>query len=96
MDRIDSQSPSGIAARLRMRAGSLATSAEPARPAVANAGGSGAARLKGVGLAGPEAPIDEARIGAIQTAIEQGRYPIEPEKAADAMIAAGYMLRNER
>lgn len=95
MDRIDSQGPGDIAARLRMRASSPVSSAEPAKPAVANAGGSGATRLKGVGLAGLEAPIDEARVGAIRTAIQQGHYPIEPEKAADAMIAAGYMLRNE-
>lgn len=96
MHRIDNQGPSGIAARLRMRADSPIASAEPAKPAVANAAGSGAARLKSIGLAGPEAPIDEARVGAIRTAIEQGRYLVEPEKAADAMIAAGYMLRNER
>ncbi len=96
MDRIDSNSPSGIAARLRMRAAAPVASSEPAKPAVADSDGPGATRLAGLDLAGADAPVDEARVGSIRAAIKQGHYLIEPQKIADAMIEAGFMLRNEQ
>lgn len=96
MDRIDRHSSNGVAARLRM---SVATPVRPAAhtgASVAAADRTSAPELTGVGLAGAEAPIDEARVGRIKAAIAQGQYLIEPHKTADAMIAVGFMLRNDR
>lgn len=39
-------------------------------------------------------PVDAERIKQIRQAIEEGRYPIVPTKVADAMIAAGLLLRS--
>lgn len=30
--------------------------------------------------------VDDARVGAIQSAIEEGRYAISPERVADALV----------
>ena len=40
-----------------------------------------------------EAPIDGDRIEVIRKAIETGQYPVVPAKIADALIAAGLLLR---
>lgn len=40
-----------------------------------------------------EAPIDTDRVATVRRAIESGNYPIVPAKIADAMIAAGILLR---
>lgn len=96
MDRINSQAPSEIAARLRTRTTAPVASTAPARSAASDVERSGASRLAGLDLAGAEAPIDESRVADIRAAIERGQYLIEPERTADAMIAAGFMLRNER
>lgn len=42
--------------------------------------------------AGP-APVDGDRVQVIRKAIESGTYPVVPAKIADAMIAAGLLLR---
>lgn len=39
-------------------------------------------------------PVDSDRVKQIRLAIEEGRYPIVPTKVADAMIAAGLLLRS--
>ena len=39
-------------------------------------------------------PVDADRVAEIRKAIEQGTYPIVPAKVADAMIAAGLLLRS--
>ena len=39
-------------------------------------------------------PIDAERVSQIRKAIEQGTYPLLPAKVADAMIAAGVLLRS--
>ena len=41
-------------------------------------------------------PIDSERVTAIRKAIENGSYPVIPTRIADAMIAAGIMLRSGR
>ena len=41
-----------------------------------------------------EPPVDAERIERIRKAIEQGDYPIDPAKIADAMITAGIVLRS--
>lgn len=43
--------------------------------------------------AGLAAPIDTDRVSEIEKAVAEGRYPIIPTKIADAMIAAGFLLR---
>ncbi|MCB2076107.1 MAG: flagellar biosynthesis anti-sigma factor FlgM [Novosphingobium sp.] len=40
------------------------------------------------------APVDAERVRAIRDAVESGTYPVVPAKIADAMIAAGIMLRS--
>lgn len=40
-----------------------------------------------------EAPVDTDRITQIRKALEQGTYPILPTKVADAIIAAGLLLK---
>lgn len=39
------------------------------------------------------APVDAERVQVIRKAIESGTYPVLPTKIADAMIAAGLLLR---
>jgi negative regulator of flagellin synthesis FlgM len=40
------------------------------------------------------APVDTDRVQEIRKAIEEGTYPIVPARIADAMIAAGVLLRS--
>lgn len=40
-----------------------------------------------------QAPVDVERVKVIRHAIETGSYPVIPTKIADAMIAAGMLLR---
>ena len=41
-------------------------------------------------------PVDAERVKMIRKAVETGTYPIIPAKVADAMIAAGMLLRTNR
>jgi negative regulator of flagellin synthesis FlgM len=41
-----------------------------------------------------QAPVDSERVATIRKAIESGNYPVIPMRVADAMIAAGYLLRS--
>ncbi|WP_260925002.1 flagellar biosynthesis anti-sigma factor FlgM [Novosphingobium sp. 9] len=43
-----------------------------------------------------EAPIDTERVATIRRAVESGNYPLVPAKIADAMIAAGMILRSPK
>lgn len=43
---------------------------------------------------GGAAPIDAERVATIRKAIDEGRYPVIPTRIADAMIAAGMLLRS--
>ena len=95
MDRIDIQGTNGVAARLRARGPAPVGRADRADPAAVDADQAAAAELSALGLAGAQAPIDQARVGRLRDAIEQGRYLLEPRKTADAMIASGFKLRNE-
>lgn len=40
------------------------------------------------------APVDVERVAQIRKAVEAGDYPLVPAKIADALIAAGMLLRN--
>ena len=39
------------------------------------------------GLVSGGAPVDGAKVAAIRAAIAQGRYPVDPERIAESMIA---------
>jgi len=43
-----------------------------------------------------QAPVDTDRVAMIRKAVESGNYPVVPAKIADAMIAAGMLLRTAR
>ncbi|KQM14805.1 flagellar biosynthesis anti-sigma factor FlgM [Novosphingobium sp. Leaf2] len=47
-------------------------------------------------LSAGEAPVDTDRVALIRKAVESGTYPVLPAKIADAMIAAGMLLRTAR
>lgn len=38
-------------------------------------------------LVGGGAPVDGAKVAAIRTAIAEGRYPVDPDRIAERMIA---------
>lgn len=42
------------------------------------------------------APVDADRVTEIKKAVETGKYPVVPAKIADAMIAAGVLLRSPK
>lgn len=93
MDRIDTQGPKGISSSLRAKGAATVVRAEPTTQVAA-----GAAKADGIALAsmisaGSEVPVDQERVAEIRKAVEQGHYPLTPVKIADAMIAAGYLLR---
>ena len=84
----------GISALSRIRAIGPA----PSRTADAARGG-GAKQASPVfapsaALAPGEAPVDADRVAEIRKAIEQGTYPVIPARVANAMIAAGFLLRS--
>ena len=76
----------------------------PERPAAApareSAGGnrSRAAESSAAAVlsAGAEAPVETARVELIRKAVAEGKYPVVPARIADAMIAAGYLLRTKK
>lgn len=41
-------------------------------------------------------PIDTDRVSVIRKAIQSGSYPVIPTRVADAMIAAGLLLRSAK
>ncbi|MCJ2184938.1 flagellar biosynthesis anti-sigma factor FlgM [Novosphingobium sp. 1949] len=43
-----------------------------------------------------EAPVDTDRVATIRKAVEDGHYPLVPTQIADAMIAAGVLLRSPK
>jgi negative regulator of flagellin synthesis FlgM len=45
--------------------------------------------------AGP-IPVDSERVTEIRKAVESGTYPLLPAKVADAIIAAGMLLRSPK
>lgn len=44
-------------------------------------------------FAAGQAPIDTDRVALIRKAVENGTYPVNPAKVADAIIAAKLLLR---
>lgn len=95
MDRIDTQGSKGISSGLRAKGAAPVVRAEPAAQVVVGVAKADSIALASMVSAGSEAPIDHERIAEIRKAIEQGHYPLTPMKIADAMIAAGYLLRTQ-
>ena len=89
--------PARLNAAQRLQAASVTPlqRAAPARPVANTAGRS--AQAPATALTGPtagaEAPVDADRVAEIRKAVEQGSYPLIPTRIADAMIAAGHLLR---
>lgn len=50
--------------------------------------------VRSAALDAGEPPVDFERIAEIRKAIERGNYPVIPMRVADAMIAAGLLLRS--
>ena len=67
---------------------------ETQSPAATAAGSAAQVERSSALDAGAKPPVDAERVKVIRHAIEQGTYPIVPAKIADAMIAAGMLLRN--
>jgi negative regulator of flagellin synthesis FlgM len=77
----------------------LARAAEVASPKSAVAAATvdaGATVEAGAALDPGQPPIDVDRVAKIRKAVETGTYPVVPAKIADAMIAAGMMLRSPK
>lgn len=91
---------SAIEARLARAAGgdgkvgtnsTVAAAKQEAKAATAT---SSAPAVQASGLDAGAAPVDTDRVAQIRKAVEQGTYPLVPTKIADAMIAAGVLLRS--
>ncbi len=55
-----------------------------------------AAMVQSKALDAGSAPVDAERVQVIRKAIETNTYPVVPTKVADAMIAAGMLLRTPK
>ena len=73
-----------------------AASAPSSASASASASAPAAAVQTSQALDPGKPPIDENRVSVIRNAIQKGTYPLLPTKVADAMIAAGLLLRSEK
>lgn len=67
---------------------------ETQNPAAPAAGSAAQVERSSALDAGAKPPVDAERVKIIRHAIETGAYPVVPAKIADAMIAAGMLLRN--
>ena len=94
MDRIDMQGSKGVLASLKARSAAPVGRIENARAAKADASAAETVATS-FASAGAEPTIDHDRVAEIREAVEQGRYPVLPTKIADAMIAAGFLLRTK-
>lgn len=43
-----------------------------------------------------EAPVDTERVAEVRKAVQEGTYPLVPARVADAIIAAGLLLRSAK
>ena len=85
--------PSRPGGAVQVRTPSAATG--PAEPVRTPAAASAAPQVQtSIAVNAGEAPLDADRISTIRKAIEDGSYPLIPTRIADAMIAAGMLLRS--
>ncbi len=90
MKPIDISGPNGVTPR---PIAATPVRAEPVRPVRLEDGEPRGAGALSARTAGDSAPVDTNRVQEIRKAVEEGRYPVIPTQVADAMIAAGYLLR---
>lgn len=81
-----------IARKASTTTASIATAAASTAPATGTAGAN-ATIVTSTALERSEAPVDGDRVSEIRKAVESGTYPLVPAKIADALIAAGILLR---
>ena len=81
---------SAIEARLARKTGSQ--NGHPAKPEKPNA----PAVVRSEALDPGKPPVDAERVELIRKAIETDSYPVVPARIADAIIAAGLLLRSGR
>jgi negative regulator of flagellin synthesis FlgM len=89
VDPMNLSNASAEAARLanvRANATSASNGAETATAKPAPVTGGGAIESLARQIAGSTPPVDEQRIAEIKAAIIEGRYPIDPQRIAAAMI----------
>ena len=79
----------------KLQAGASAASAAPRTRTTETPDAGAAAQVERSAAldAGQSAPVDAERVKVIREAIEKGAYPVIPTRIADAMIAAGMLLR---
>ena len=73
-------------------ANSVAANSKAAKPTIS----AGAAVQTSDALDPGAPPVDNERVQMIRKAVEAGKYPVVPAKIADAMIAAGVLLRSPK
>jgi len=89
------QRVSAVESRLaRVTGGDTTTTV--ARPATTNSVSATPSIETSQALQAGQAPVDTDRVALIRQAVESGNYPLVPAKIADAMIAAGMLLRTAR
>ena len=91
MKSIDISGPNGVTTRVTANPAMPVRGAETARPVRSDTAETDAPGLS-LASAGA-ASIDTDRVAEIRKAIEDDRYPVIPMRVADAMIAAGLLLR---
>lgn len=88
-----------VAAEIARKANEARTStpanAASSTAAVPTSGTRPAVETSGALMAGQE-PVDTDRVSQIRKAVETGTYPLVPARIADALIAAGILLRTEK
>jgi negative regulator of flagellin synthesis FlgM len=79
--------PTGIARAIELRGDSVGKSEPVAKVEAAGAQATGTITTPAAELAAQGAPIDEAKVAAIRSAIANGTYKIDAKAIADRMIA---------
>lgn len=92
MKSIDISGPNGVSSRVTPAAAAPVRGAEAVRPVRADTA-EAQAPTPSLTTAGASAPVDADRVAQIRKALEEDRYPVIPMRVADAMIAAGLLLR---
>lgn len=92
MKSIDISGPNGVSSRVTTAGATPVRGAETVRPVRSDTAETNAPALS-LATAGGSMPVDAERVAEIRKAIEEDRYPVVPTRIADAMIAAGLLLR---
>ena len=77
---------SGLTRAIDLLRGDVPVRNAPAQGSAAPKAGEAALTNPAAQLAAAGAPIDTAKVASLRQAIAEGRYPIDPQRIADAMI----------